>query len=90
LFAGHFRPLRQYIKVGSPGNTADSSEDTQLQLPLIAGVLRTHLVEEFDVMLVFTYPVQNSPVFCIVQSVRPGPRTGLHKIHAVRPISGLD
>jgi len=30
------------------------------------------------------------PVFRIVQSVRPGPRTGLHKIQAVRPISGLD
>ena len=29
-------------------------------------------------------------VFRIVQSVRPGPRTGLHKIQAVRPISGLD
>ena len=29
-------------------------------------------------------------VFSIVQSVRPGPRTGLRKIHAVRPISGLD
>jgi len=29
------------------------------------------------------------PVFSIVQSVRPGPRTGLHKIQAVRPTSGL-
>jgi len=29
-------------------------------------------------------------VFSIVQSVYPGPRTGLRKIHTVRPISGLD
>jgi len=48
----HFRPLRQYIKVGSPGNTADRSQDTQPQLPLIAGVLRTRPVERFDVILV--------------------------------------
>jgi len=34
--------------------------------------------------------LQCGAVFSIVQSVRPGPRTGLRKIHAVRPISGLD
>jgi hypothetical protein len=49
------------MRWGSSGNVEDRSEATQLQLPLIAGVLSTRpvAVEGFDVMLVFPYPTQN-------------------------------
>jgi hypothetical protein len=51
----HFRQRRQYIKEQNPRNAADRRVDIKLQLPLLAGVIRTHPVVGFDVMLVFPY-----------------------------------
>jgi hypothetical protein len=43
------------MRWASSGKVADRGEDTQLQLPLIAGVLSIRLGVGFDVML-FSHP----------------------------------
>jgi transposase InsO family protein len=96
LLTQHLMPIALYAEEG-PNSFRDAlaSEDAEAWREVIANEMsaleRHQEAEQVSICKTWkTLQWISDAVFRIVQSVRPGRRTGLHKIQAVRPISGLD